>query len=171
MEKSKLILDELTNINRNVEMYDNNDDILCGSSKNMICSKLLMRQMKYHQSVRSLEDVILELTSKNRKYEDVFNKLMKSISEEMISPEIIITNFGQDIEKIKELKYKFYDVNKNKITIIIFLEKVDRKAENKIYEKYGKLLDKYPDKTINLRIMRLWGRTPEDLIDEGYKRW
>jgi len=171
MERNKGELIVFTKDIKNEMAYENDNNILCGISRDVICSKLLMRQIKHEQEVKTFQEIISDLTTKNELYEDIFNMLIKSIDEGIRNPKILIANFEQDIKNIEEIKYKYYEEDKNKIMIVLLLEKVNHEAENKIYEKYAELLDKYPDKIINLRIMRLWGRNPKDIIDEGLKQW
>lgn len=127
-----------------------------------ISGRLVLEKAKYV----SLEDE-LERTRKDlNTYRKYFAILLKTVESSIIL-HIIPQIFKHNVSQISEVKALYYFQRRNIVSFWVFLEEENWDAEDLIYEIYGMTLSMFPEYDIRLRLLRLWGRNPEDLLPAG----
>jgi len=143
------------------------EELLCPKIEDLLCGPLIAAK---EESSRLLEK--LESVEKERdRYKNYFAVLLESLKTEILTPLLIKEVVKSNLLSIKEIKGGYYFFGEKKVDFIIFLEEEDWDVEEKIYNYYGELLDQFQDKEIYLRVMRLWGRQPSELLPEGFQPW
>lgn len=136
-------------------------DLTCPAGPFDICGPLIMARERYAR----LEEE-LERTRRDARYRQYFEILLKRVKFSLtlrIIPEIFKCNVAQ----IPQVKALHYFQKRNIVSFWIFLEEENWDAEDKIYEIYGEMLSMFPEYDIRIRLLRLWGRKPEDLLPAG----
>jgi len=73
-------------------------------------------------------------------------------------------SFAQSrLAKIPEVKDFGCVQHNNALKMLAYIDEPNEEVENKIYSVYGEILDLFPDKEIDVRIVELFGRTKADM--------
>lgn len=124
-----------------------------------ICGRMVVEREKY----ADLEEE-LERTRRDRdKYRQLFSILLERVEYRLllhIIPEI----FKRSMSQIPEVKTMYCLQRENIVSFWVFLDEQNWEVEDQIYESYGELLSMFPDYDIRMRLLRLLGRKPEDLM-------
>ena len=134
----------------------------CAEGRFDICGRLVVERERYAQLEEELERTRQDLD----KYRQFFSTLLKKVGTQLnlsIIPEI----FKHNISQISQVKSTYLFQRRNILSFWIFLEGENWEVEDQIYDTYGELLSMFPDFDIRLRLLRLWGRKPEDLLPTG----
>lgn len=79
----------------------------------------------------------------------------------------LIDIFRLDLAEIPEIKAVYYFKKSNKVAFWVFLEKRNWTAEDLVYETYDRIMSIFPKYDVILKILRLNGRQPEELLPSG----
>jgi hypothetical protein len=135
----------------------------CSLARTDICSRLVVEKEKYAK----LEEQFKNLTKeKSANYRNYFSALLDMV-EFSFQLYALIDFLKLDLLGIQGLKAAYYFQKTNKVTFWVFFEERDWKAEDKVYDTYEKVLSLFPKYDIRIRVLRLWGRNPEELLPLG----
>ena len=151
---------------------------ICQRADVDICTRLLLERErlleKEHMYARARADTekkLVEALKEIDKYREYFQSLL-SIVKSILEPHSIVLNiFNSQLTRISEIKARYFAETPKVISIWLFIEEDNWIVEENIYEAYGQLLDFFPDTEIDLRLMKLFDRKPEELLPEGFKPW
>lgn len=147
------------------------ENIICGMDRPLYCGKIISLKEKHIVEILNYEDIIKNIERNRDSYKNKFIDMMNVVIN-IIEPPVLISNiFKSHLEKIEEIKHIYYFVNDTIVSFQVYLEKENWEVEEEIYNIYGNMLIQFPDKEIELKISRLWGRSPETMIAEGYLKW
>lgn len=142
------------------------DEFKCPLYEDILCGRRVL------EKERSLRIITLEILLKEKeRYQNYFEILLKIVKAQISTPLLIKDLLKSYLSDIKEIHSGYFFFSNQRIYFLIFLEEENWSIEDKIYEYYGELLDQFPEKEIDLRLMRLWGRDPEQLLPEGFQFW
>lgn len=127
-----------------------------------ICGRLIVEQERYAR----LEDELEKVRENMDRYRQHFSILLRQVESRIIL-HIIPEIFKYNISRISHVKAMYHFQIRNTMSFWIFLEKENWGAEDQIYEIYGELLSTFTDYDIQMKLLRLWGRKPEDLLPAG----
>lgn len=77
--------------------------------------------------------------------------------------QLIVSFLTSRLIRIPEIKDFTCSKYEKTLDFHVYVDKPDWEAEEKIFEAYGKLLDLFPDKDIDLKILEMYGRSIEEL--------
>lgn len=110
----------------------------------------------------------LEETQKYREYFQILFSAVKSL----LKPSAIILDvFKSQLVKIPQIKSRYVAESPKAVGIWLFIEEDNWEIEERIYEAYGELLDLFPENEVDLRLLKLYGRKPEELLPDGFMKW
>lgn len=127
-----------------------------------ICGRLVVERERYAR----LEDELERTRQDIGKYRKFFSILLREVGSRLIL-NIIPAIFKYNMLQVSQIKTIYCFQRRNIVSFWIFLEEENWEAEDKIYEIYGELLSMFPDNDIRMKLLRLWGREPEDLLPAG----
>ena len=137
-------------------------DLGCPSARFDICGRLIVERERYTR----LEEEFERTRRDEDKYRHYFSILLKRVESSLILP-IIPEIFKYNVSQISQARAIYYFQRRNIVSFWILLEEENWEAEDQIYEIYGELLSMFPEYDIRIRLLRLWGREPEDLLPPG----
>lgn len=143
------------------------DEFKCHRDETFVCGPLLLERERSRHVVMTVES----LKKEKEKYRKYFVTLLKSLETQISTPVLIKDICKSNLSHVKEIHSGYYFFSEQKITFFVFINEENWDAENIIYECYGDLLEQFPEKEIDLRLMRLWNREPQTLIPEGFQHW
>ena len=143
------------------------EEFRCPLEEMTLCGTLIAEKEKTRSIFLSLESIQKE----KEKYQRYFKTLLKLLSTHISTPILIKDILKSNLSDIKEINSGYFTFTERRIIFWIFLEEENWDVEDKIYEFYGDLLEQFPNKEIDLRLMRLWGRDPKILLPEGFQYW
>lgn len=127
-----------------------------------ICGRLVVERERYAR----LEDELERTRRDTDKYRKFFSILLKEVGSQLIL-NIIPAIFKYNMLQVSQIRAIYSFQRRNMVSFWIFLEEENWEAEDQIYEIYGELLSMFPDNDIQMKLLRLWGRKPEDLLHAG----
>jgi len=137
-------------------------DLGCPTSEIDICGRLIVERERY---VRLEEE--LERTKQNLEdYRQLFSILLRQAESRLLA-HLIPEVFKHNLSRISQVKAVYCFQRKNTLSFWIFLDEENWDAEDQIYENYGEMLSTFENFDIRMRLLRLWGRKPEDLLPAG----
>jgi len=132
------------------------------------CPRLLMeRELTRKETEQQLFEALKNLD----KYREYFHNLLSVVKSTMRLHGIVLNIFKSQLDKIPEVKARYFAETPKAISIWLFVEEDNWEVEENIYEKYGEMLDFFPEAEIDLRLLKLFGRKPEELLPSGFKPW
>jgi len=105
------------------------------------------------------------------KYREYFSNLLSTVKSLFELRSIVLNIFATQLAKIPDIEARYFTETPEGINIWMFIKKDNWKVEEDIYEAYGELLDLFPDTDINLRLLKLFERKPEELLPKGFTPW
>ena len=140
----------------------------CARAHVDLCPRLLlegesMRKKTEKQLVKALKDL--------DKYREYFQHLLSSVKSILETHSIVLNIFKSQLVKISAVEAQYFAETPKTLSIWLFIEEDDWEVEENIYEAYGELLDLFPDTEIDLRLLKLFDRKPEELLPNGFKPW
>jgi len=140
-----------------------NDDFSCSPTRVNLCGPLMMEKEKYAKLEEQLKSMSNDENGKYRKY---FFTLLNNL-EFSFQFNALLDIFKMDLSEISELKTVYYFAKSNRVTFWVFFENRNWTAEDQVYEAYERLLSIFPKYDVTLKILRLDGRKPEELLPIG----
>jgi len=137
-------------------------DLRCPSGRFDVCGPLIVARERHVRLEEELERTRRDV-DRYRQYFGILLKRVRSSITLRIIPEI----FKYSVSQMPQVKALYYFQKRNIVSFWIFLEEEDWDAEDQIYEIYGEMLSTFPEQDIRIRLLRLWGRKPEDLLPAG----
>lgn len=134
----------------------------CPAVRFDVCGRLIVERERYAR----LEEQFERTRRDNEKYREFFSILLREVGSQLIL-NIIPAIFKHNMLQVSEVKEVHCFQRMNMISFWVFLEEENWEAEDKIYEIFGELLFMFPDNDIQMKLLRLWGRKPEDLLPAG----
>jgi hypothetical protein len=136
----------------------------CSLARTDICSRLVVEKEKYAKLEEQFKNLLAKENSAN--YRKYFSTLLDLV-EFSFQLYALIDFVKLDLLDIQGLKAAYYFQKTNKVNFWIFFEERDWEAEDKVYDIYEKALSLFPKYDIKIRVLRLWGRKPEELLPLG----
>jgi hypothetical protein len=124
-----------------------------------ICGRLVVQQERY----ADLEEELKKTKEDREKYRQLFSILLERVEYRLLL-DIIPEIFKQNMSQIPEVKSVYCIQRRNIVSLWVLLDEQNWDVEDQIYESYGELLSAFPNYDIRIRLLRLWGRKPEDLM-------
>ena len=88
--------------------------------------------------------------------------ILKLLGIDLYNDYNLAVSFVQSkLVNIPEVKDFGYVQNKENLNLFAYIDQPNEEAENKIYSIYGELLELFPNKEIDVRIVELYGRSKE----------
>lgn len=139
----------------------------CGRGHVDLCSRLLEKEDLRRKTEKQLAAALKNMD----KYREYFQTLLSTVKSILDPHSIVLNIFKSQLAKISEVKARYFAKTPKALTVWLFIEEDNWGAEENIYEAYGEMLDLFPDTEINLRLLKLFGRKPEELMPRGFKQW
>ena len=138
------------------------------------CTRLLLERehlLEKERARKETEKQLLEALKEIDKYREYFHNLLFTVKSILETRSIVLNIFNSQLAKISDIKVRYFAETPKAISIWLFIEEDNWEAEENIYEAYGEMLDFFPDTEIDLRLLKLFGRKPEELLPKGFKPW
>lgn len=132
-----------------------------------LCPKLLLQMERTGKTEKQLESALEEID----KYREYFQILMSAVKSLMEPFSVILNVFKFQLAKIPQIKAKYFARTPKLISFWVFVEEDNWEVEENIYEAYGELLDFFPDAELDLRLLKLYGRKPKEILPKGFRPW
>ena len=133
-----------------------------------LCPKLLLeREHVRKETEKELASALKELD----KYREYFKTLLSTVKSLLQPSSIVLNIFNSQLTKISDIKARYVAETPKVISFWLFIEEDNWEVEESIYEAFGELLDLFPDAEIDLRLLKLYNRKPEELLPDGFKPW
>ena len=123
----------------------------------------MLEKEKYAKLEEQLKNMTNDEDGKYRKY---FFTLLNNL-ESSFQFNALLDIFKMDLSEISELKTVYYFSKSNRLAFWVFFENRNWTAEDQVYEAYERLLSIFPKYDVTLKILRLDGRKPEELLPIG----
>lgn len=142
-------------------------ELACPLEEEVLCGRLVIEKERYQGLSLKLES----LEKEREKYRTYFETILNIVKSQISTPLLIKDILKSNLSNVKAIHSGYFFFTEQRLDFWIFLEDQDWAAEDAIYECYGELLNQFPEKEIDLRVIRLWGREPGVLIPEGFQHW
>ena len=129
-----------------------------------LCGPLVLEKEKYAKLEEQLK--IISENTDSEAYRKYFLTLLNNF-QTSIQWSSLLDIVKIDMSGIDNLRAAYYFKKGNKITLWVFFETRDWDEEDRVYDTYDRLLAIFPKFDIELKVLRLNGRQPEDLIPLG----
>lgn len=140
------------------------EHLSCSSGNVGLCGPLAIEKERYAK----LEDQLKNLSeeSDSNAYRKYFLTLFNNFQTSMQFSSLIDI-IKIDLSEIKAVESAYFFKRGNTIALWVFFERRDWKAEDKVYDTYDRILTIFPKFDVTLKILRLNGRKPEELLSVG----
>jgi len=137
----------------------------CPLARVDICGRLVLEKEKYANLEDQFDRIVRNKKEENI-YREYFSTLLKMV-EFSLQFYIMLDIFKSELLKISHVRAAYCFQKANKVSFWIFLETRNWEAEDRVYELYDKILSMFPKYDVIVRILRLWGRDPKELLPLG----
>lgn len=140
-------------------------EIACPMSKVDLCGPLVLEKERYARLEDEFEKIVKNPQEEER-FRAYFTALLGMI-ECSFHLYALLDISRYEFEKIEEIRKVYYFQKRNKVDFWIFFDNDEWEAEDKVYDMYERMLSTFPKYDIGIKLLRLWGRKPEDLVPYG----
>jgi len=140
-------------------------EITCPMGKFDLCGQLVIEKERYARLEEEFQKIVRNPQGEER-FREYFTVLLGMI-EHSFHLYALLDISRYEFEKIEEVRKVYFFQRRNNVDFWIFFETDEWEAEDKVYDFYERMLSMFPKYDIGIKLLRLWGRKPEDLLPYG----